>query len=148
MPYELTTTIGKNNPVKFIARDWTLPAGLTTLRPYCIEFRVTFMCEYLDGNGRICEVDSLVQLTNAVQACLWGKTLVAEDDPWKDEICAMEGLGVLSSLVLPSTQLTGLCLLVKVEAERFLFEAEQNGRVWVDRVEARGDGFFAAYQRH
>lgn len=148
MPFQLIKTIGQHSPVKFVTRDWQAKGTAAHLKPHCIEFRITLSCEYLDGENHVVPPDSLLELTQVVCNAVDGKVIIAEDDPWKDELCSMEGLGVLSALVVPSTSLERICTIVMTETDRWLFELEQNGRVWIDRIEARSEGFHAALQRH
>ena len=70
------------------------------LHGYALAFTFVFEAETLDGCNWVQDFGGLKELKERLQKTFDHKLLVAEDDPHKDELCGLAGLGLADVLVV------------------------------------------------
>lgn len=71
------------------------------LHGYALAFTFTFMAE-LDDRNWVMDFGGLKGLKKLLEANFDHKVAIAGDDPWKDEICSLMGLGVADVVIFPN----------------------------------------------
>lgn len=73
------------------------------LHGYALAIKLTFEADTLDANSWVVDFGSLKPIKAWLKETFDHKLLVAHDDPMKDELCSLSGLGLADVLVVPAT---------------------------------------------
>lgn len=71
-----------------------------------------FSTVHLSEEGWVVDFGGFKELRSLLEDRFDHKTLIAEDDPYLDEICALAGVGVLDPVVVPGVGMEAFCLQV------------------------------------
>lgn len=91
------------------------------LHGYALSFKLTFEAEELDERNWVIDFGGLKELKEWLKFTFDHKLAVAEDDPEKDEICALQGLGIAEVIVMPSVGCEGFAKYVYDHTAEWLF---------------------------
>lgn len=83
-------------------RQWRAThSHCSLLHGYALGVKLEFMTDTLDDRNWVMDFGGFSEVKSFLKDLLDHKTLVAEDDPLKDEICALAGVGAAEVIVLP-----------------------------------------------
>ncbi len=102
MPYQSTKQFGHDLGLSCCFRQWRAESHCNQLHGYAIAIRLVFEAEELDVRRWVVDFGSLKSLKQMFVDTFDHKLLVAEDDPDKDDICALAGMGIADVIVVPA----------------------------------------------
>lgn len=102
MPYQSTKQFGPDLGLSCCFRQWRAESHCNQLHGYAIAIRLVFEAEELDVRNWVVDFGSLKSLKQMFVDTFDHKLLVAEDDPDKDDICALAGMGIADVIVVPA----------------------------------------------
>jgi 6-pyruvoyltetrahydropterin/6-carboxytetrahydropterin synthase len=102
MPYQSTKQFGHDLGLSCCFRQWRAESHCNQLHGYAIAIRLVFEANELDVRNWVVDFGSLKSLKQMFVDTFDHKLLVAEDDPDKDEICALAGMGIADVIVVPA----------------------------------------------
>lgn len=102
MAYQSTKQFGHDLGLSCCFRQWRAESHCNQLHGYAIAIRLVFEANELDHRGWVVDFGSLKSLKQMFVDTFDHKLLVAEDDPDKDEICALAGMGIADVIVVPA----------------------------------------------
>jgi len=102
MPYQSTKQFGHDLGLSCCFRQWRAESHCNQLHGYAIAIRLVFEAEELDVRKWVVDFGSLKSLKQMFVDTFDHKLLVAEDDPDKDDICALAGMGIEDVIVVPA----------------------------------------------
>jgi 6-pyruvoyltetrahydropterin/6-carboxytetrahydropterin synthase len=102
--------------------------------------RFEFSAEVLDSRNWVVDFGSLKSLKGILEDNFDHTMLVAEDDPYKDELCGLAGLGVARVILLPKVGCEAFAEMIFEVTEQWLVDAGYGNRVWLESVEVREHG--------
>lgn len=102
MPYQSTKQFGHDLGLSCCFRQWRAESHCNQLHGYAIAIRLVFEAEELDVRKWVVDFGSLKSLKQMFVDTFDHKLLVAEDDPDKDDICALAGMGIADVIVVPA----------------------------------------------
>ena len=102
MAYQSTKQFGHDLGLSCCFRQWRAESHCNQLHGYAIAIRLVFEAEELDVRNWVVDFGSLKSLKQMLVDTFDHKLLVAEDDPDKDDICALAGMGIADVIVVPA----------------------------------------------
>ena len=102
MPYQSTKQFGHDLGLSCCFRQWRAESHCNQLHGYAIAIRLVFEANELDVRNWVVDFGSLKGLKQMFVDTFDHKLLVAEDDPDKDDICALAGMGIADVIVVPA----------------------------------------------
>lgn len=102
MAYQSTKQFGHDLGLSCCFRQWRAESHCNQLHGYAIAIRLVFEAEELDVRNWVVDFGSLKSLKQMFVDTFDHKLLVAEDDPDKDDICALAGMGIADVIVVPA----------------------------------------------
>jgi 6-pyruvoyltetrahydropterin/6-carboxytetrahydropterin synthase len=102
MPYQSTKTYGHDLGLSACFRQHrAVHSHCSLLHGYALSFKFVFECDELDDKNWVQDFGGLKQLKQWLMSRFDHKLVVAQDDPNKDDLCMLEGLGLAEVMVLP-----------------------------------------------
>jgi 6-pyruvoyltetrahydropterin/6-carboxytetrahydropterin synthase len=102
MPFCSTKKYGHEEGLSACFRQWRADhSHCSYLHGYALAFEFTFGAE-LDNRNWVMDFGGLKGLKQALKDTFDHRLIVAEDDPAKDDILTLSGLGLAHTLVLPA----------------------------------------------
>lgn len=148
MPFKSTKTFGHEQGLSACFRQWRAQSHCNLLHGYALAVKITFEAESLDVRNWVVDFGSLKTLKQWLCDTFDHTLLVAEDDPWKDELCALQGLGLARAVVVPATGCEQFAKLIFDCTEVWLKDNGYAPRCWVYSVEVSEHGANSAiYER-
>lgn len=144
MKYCVTKTLNPNKGFSCVFRQWKAKSHCSHMHGYDLIFEVTFEADILDDIGWVVDFGGLDYLKSRIEFFFDHMTIVADDDPYKDEICALQGLGILDATVLPAVGCEAFACWLAVEATDQLEMLGILDRVRVHSATVREHGANAA----
>lgn len=135
MKFISTKTYAHSVGLSCAFRQWRAESHCRFLHGYALQIRVEFEAEEVDTRNWVVDFGSLKGFKQMLEDTFDHKTLVAEDDPYKDEICALAGFGIADVVVIPATGCERFAEYVFGAAETWLEANGYTPRVRVGRVE-------------
>ncbi len=116
MPYRSTKTYGHDVGLSCVFRQHGAKSHCNQLHGYALSVRLEFECEQgqRDANGWVVDFGGLKEVKQWLKDTFDHKLLVAENDPMKDEICALGGLGIADPIVVPGTGCEAFAAMVYI----------------------------------
>ena len=99
------------------------------LHGYAIGVKLVFEAEMLDHRNWVIDFGGLQSIKKMLTETFDHKLLVAEDDPQKDLVCSLSGMGVADVLVVPAVGCEMFAKMVYDMVCEWLHSVGQNGRV-------------------
>ncbi|QWY83377.1 6-pyruvoyl tetrahydropterin synthase protein [Rhizobium phage RHph_X3_2] len=138
--YKSTKTYGHDIGLSCCFRQWRAESHCNLLHGYAIAVRLEFEADELDARNWVVDFGSLKSLKGMLEDTFDHKLLVAEDDPQKDELCALAGLGLADVVVLPAVGCEKFAEYIFGAAETWLQSNGYAPRVRLTSVEVREHG--------
>lgn len=135
-----TKTYGHDIGLSCAFRQWRAESHCRHLHGYALGIRLEFAADELDVRNWVVDFGNLKSFKGWLEDTFDHTLLVAEDDPMKDELCALGGLDVAKVLVVPATGCERFAQYVFECAEVWLKDNGYAPRCWVRSVEVREHG--------
>lgn len=135
MPFKSTKRYTHELGLSAVFRQWRANSHCNLLHGYALSFKFTFACTTRDECLWVQDFGNLDRLKSRLVMTFDHRLVIAEDDPQKDELCALAGLGLASCIVLPGVGCEEFAHYAFKLAERTLHELNQGDRVWIHSVE-------------
>lgn len=146
--YRSTKTYGHECGLSACFRQWRATSHCRFIHGYALAFTFVFEAPTLDACNWVIDFGGLRELKHELQQTFDHKLLVAQDDPQMDELCALAGLGVARTLVLPAVGCEAFARIGWGFANQLLIENAWVPRVRVVSCEAREHGANSAIYVH
>lgn len=142
MPYRSSKTYGHEIGLSCCFRQWRAQSHCRFLHGYALAIHVEFEVDDggLDERNWVVDFGSLKSFKGVMEETFDHKLLVAEDDPEKDTLAMLAGVGAADVVVLPALGCEAFARLIFDYAELW---AKDNGyapRVSVHHVTVREHG--------
>lgn len=135
-----TKTYGHEIGLSTCFRQWRAESHCSLLHGYALAVKLEFEADELDANNWVVDFGSLKSFKQQLVDIFDHKLLVAEDDPEKDTLCGLAGLGLADVVVVPNTGCEAFAALIFEGADLWLREAGYTPRVRLRSVEVREHG--------
>lgn len=140
MTYRSTKTFGHDLGLSAAFRQHRAESHCRFVHGYALAVRVEFEADELDVRNWVVDFGSLKSFKQWLCNTFDHKLLVAEDDPMKDALCSLAGIGVADCVVVPATGCEAFAELVFGCAEVWLRDNGYTPRVRVALVEVSEHG--------
>jgi len=140
MTYRSAKTYGHEIGLSACFRQWRADSHCQFLHGYALSVHLEFEADELDVRNWVVDFGSLKSFKGILEETFDHKLLVAEDDPMKDELCALAGLGVADAIVLPEVGCERFAEYIFAVAETWLVDAGYAPRVRMHSVTVREHG--------
>lgn len=101
--YRSTKTFGHEMGLSAAFRQWRAThSHCRFVHGYALSIKLEFESEHLDARNWVMDFGGFKDIKKALEERFDHKLLVAADDPQKDELCALAGLGVADTVVVPA----------------------------------------------
>lgn len=138
--YISTKTFGHELGLSACFRQHRADSHCRLLHGYALAVRVEFYATELDIRNWVVDFGSLKSFKDMLERTFDHKLLVAEDDPMKDELCALAGLGLADVVVVPATGCEAFAKLIFEYGQLWLKDNGYAPRVHMNSVEVREHG--------
>jgi 6-pyruvoyltetrahydropterin/6-carboxytetrahydropterin synthase len=140
MSYASTKTYGHEVGLSACFRQWRAESHCRLLHGYALAVAFVFEAEELDVRNWVVDFGSLKSLKGWLENTFDHTLLVAEDDPLKDELCQLAGLGLARAVVVPATGCEAFAELIYGATLVWLGDNGYAPRVRLRSVEVREHG--------
>lgn len=140
MPYKSTKTFGHELGLSAAFRQWKAQSHCRFVHGYALAVKFEFEADELDVRNWVVDFGSLKSLRSMLENTFDHKLLVAEDDPYKDELCMLSGIGVADVVVVPATGCEAFAQMIFECAEVWLLDNGYAPRCKLVSVEVREHG--------
>ncbi|UPT53319.1 6-pyruvoyl tetrahydropterin synthase protein [Synechococcus phage Ssp-JY38] len=131
MSYVVTKRLG---PFSACFRNWRAETHCKFLHGHDIEFTITLEADELNEQGWVIDFGAFKPLREKLNNTFDHKVIVADDDPHRDDITALAGLGVLDAVSMVSVGCEAFAAFAAVEMANILSDRGELGRVRVASV--------------
>lgn len=138
--YRSTKTYGHEIGLSACFRQWRAESHCRLLHGYALAVRFEFEATELDVRNWVVDFGSLKSLKGMLEDTFDHTLLVAEDDPMKDELCSLAGLGLARCVVVPATGCEAFARMIYEAAEVWLKDNGYSPRCRLVSVEVREHG--------
>lgn len=140
MTYRSTKTFGHELGLSACFRQWRAESHCRFLHGYALAVRVEFEADALDVRNWVVDFGSLKGFKDMLERTFDHKLLVAEDDPFLDDLTQLAGLGLAHPVVVPATGCEAFAKLIYDYAKVWLLDNGYRPRVRVVSVEVKEHG--------
>lgn len=140
MPYISTKTYGHEIGLSCCFRQWKAESHCRLLHGYALAVRLEFSAYDLDARNWVVDFGSLKSVKQMLQDTFDHTLLVAEDDPYKDELAGLAGLGLARVIIVERTGCEAFAELIYHCVSQWLKDAGYAPRCWVTNVEVKEHG--------
>lgn len=138
--YASTKTYGHEVGLSACFRQWRAESHCRFLHGYALAVKFVFETTELDVRNWVVDFGSLKSLKGWLEDTFDHTLLVALDDPMKDELCQLAGLGLARAVVVPATGCEAFAELIYGATEVWLKDNGYSPRVRLDSVEVSEHG--------
>lgn len=138
--YKSTKQYGHEIGLSCAFRQWKAQSHCNLIHGYAIGVKFIFEAIELDARNWVVDFGSLKSLKGILEDTFDHTLLVAEDDPQKDEICALAGFGIAKVIVVPATGCERFAEMIYDVAEQWLKDNGYAPRVRLHSVEVKEHG--------
>ena len=142
-----TKTYGHEIGLSCAFRQWRAESHCKYIHGYALKVRLEFAATDLDVRNWVVDFGSLKSFKGLLEDTFDHKLIVAEDDPYKDEIMALAGYGVADIIELPATGCERFAEYIFEAAESWLDSNGHGKRVQMLSVEVSEHGANSAIYR-
>lgn len=103
MKYTCTKHYGHDLGLSCVFRQWNAESHCRHLHGYALAVTLEFAADELDDNGWVVDFGSLGAVRSYLQQTFDHKVLVADDDPDKDLLLALQAKGIAEVLIVEQT---------------------------------------------
>lgn len=140
MLFKSTKTYGHEVGLSCAFRQWRAESHCRFLHGYAIAVSLEFAANELDVRNWVVDFGSLKNVKGMLEDTFDHKLIVAEDDPYKDELCGLAGLGVAEVIVVEKAGCEAFAELIFHCVSQWLKDAGYSPRCWLTKVEVREHG--------
>jgi 6-pyruvoyltetrahydropterin/6-carboxytetrahydropterin synthase len=140
MAYQSTKQYGHEIGLSTAFRQHKAGSHCHFLHGYALAVKFTFEAAELDRRNWVVDFGSMKGLKAMLEGTFDHKLLVAEDDPYKDELCALAGIGVADVVVVEKTGCEAFAELIYECAEVWLKDNGFTPRCRLVSVEVKEHG--------
>ena len=140
MTFMSTKTYGHEIGLSCCFRQWRAKSHCRLLHGYALAIRFVFAATELDHRNWVVDFGSLKSLKSMLEDTFDHTLLVAEDDPQKDELCMLQGIGVARVIVVPNTGCEMFAQMIYECTEVWLADNGYSPRCFLVSVEVREHG--------
>lgn len=140
MHYRSTKTYGHEIGLSACFRQWRAESHCRLLHGYALAVKFEFEAVALDVRNWVVDFGSLKSLKGMLEDTFDHTLLVAEDDPMKDELCMLAGLGLARVVVVPATGCEAFARMIYEATEVWLADNGYAPRCRLVSVEVREHG--------
>lgn len=138
--YISTKTFGHEIGLSACFRQWRADSHCRLLHGYALSIKLEFEADALDARNWVVDFGSLKSFKQQLVDTFDHKLLVAEDDPLKDDLCMLAGLGLADVVVVEATGCEAFASMIFEGAALWLRDAGYAPRVRMRSVEVREHG--------
>lgn len=138
--YRSTKTYGHEIGLSACFRQHRAESHCHLLHGYALAVKFVFEAAHLDVRNWVVDFGGLKSLKTMLEDTFDHTLLVAEDDPFKDELCALQGIGVARVIVVPATGCEVFAKMVYECTEQWLRDAGFSPRCRLVSAEVREHG--------
>lgn len=135
-----TKTYGHNIGLSCCFRQWRAQSHCRFLHGYALQIRLEFEADELDERNWVVDFGSLKGFKTWLENTFDHKLLVAEDDPEKDTLCALAGMGTADVVLVDNTGCEAFAEMIFHAAEVWLRDNGYAPRVRMRSVEVSEHG--------
>lgn len=140
MTYRSSKTYGHDIGLSACFRQWKAQSHCHLLHGYALSIHIEFEADVLDERNWVVDFGSLKSFKGQLERTFDHKLLVAEDDPEKDFLCSLAGMGLADVIVVEATGCEAFAKLVYEAAEVWLADYGYAPRVRMHHVTVREHG--------
>lgn len=140
MTYRSSKTYGHDIGLSACFRQWRADSHCRFFHGYAMSVHLEFEADELDARNWVVDFGSLKPFKQQLENTFDHKLLVAEDDPFLDEIREMENVGLAQVVVVEATGCEAFAKLIYECAEIWLKDAGYAPRVRMHHVTVREHG--------
>ena len=140
MPYQSTKTYGHHLGLSACFRQWRAQSHCRFLHGYALAISFKFEAEVLDERNWVVDFGGLKGLKAILEDAFDHRLLVAEDDPMRAQLEALEKLGLAKVVVVPATGCERFAELIFSITQQWLLDAGFAPRCQLVSVEVREHG--------
>lgn len=138
--FKSTKTFGHEIGLSAAFRQWRAESHCRFIHGYALAVRFEFATEELDVRNWVVDFGSMKSLKAMLESTFDHKLLVAEDDPFKDELCSLQGLGLAEVVVVPATGCERFAEMIFECTEMWLLNNGYSPRCKLVSVEVKEHG--------
>lgn len=138
--YVSTKTYGHEIGLSACFRQHRAESHCNLLHGYALAVKFEFGATELDVRNWVVDFGGLKGLRTMLEDTFDHTLLVAEDDPFKDELCGLQGLGLARVVVVPATGCESFARMIYEVTEQWLHDAGFAPRCQLLSVEVREHG--------
>ena len=138
--YVSTKTYGHELGLSACFRQHRAESHCRFLHGYALAVKFEFAADELDVRNWVVDFGGLKGLRTMLEDTFDHTLLVAEDDPFKDELCGLSGLGLARVVVVPATGCEAFAKMIFEVTEQWLRDAGFAPRCGLMSVEVREHG--------
>lgn len=135
-----TKTYGHEIGLSACFRQWGAESHCRLLHGYALAVRFEFCAHALDVRNWVVDFGSLKSLKGWLEDTFDHTLLVAEDDPKKDYLLALQDVGLARVVMVPATGCEAFAKLIFEATEVWLKDNGYSPRCWLYSVEVREHG--------
>ena len=139
--FYVTKTYGHELGLSACFRQWKAKSHCRFLHGYPLSFKLQFGCnddELL--NDWVLDFGGLKEVKAWLVDNFDHRMLIADDDPMKDELAALAGLGLANPIIIPGVGCESFAKIVYDRVTDWLGDTRQAPRVFLHSVEVREHG--------
>lgn len=140
MTFRSSKTYGHDIGLSACFRQWRAQSHCRLLHGYALSVHLEFEADELDERNWVVDFGSLKGFKGQLERTFDHKLLVAEDDPEKDYLCSLAGLGLADVVVVEATGCEAFAKLIYEAAKLWLLDNGYAPRVRVHHVTVREHG--------
>lgn len=126
--YQVVKTYPHSLGLSACFRQHRAQSHCSMLHGYSLAIELTFEADELNETNWVIDFGGLKAVKNMLVSTFDHKLLVADDDPQKDVICSLAGLGVADVLVLPNVGCEAFAEYIYEGVNVLLFDLNQVNR--------------------
>lgn len=100
MPYKSTKTYTHAQGLSCCFRQWRAESHCRFLHGYALQVEITFSAEVLDERGWVVDFGGMDEVKSFLKSTFDHKLLIAEDDPQKELLWALNGADLAYTVML------------------------------------------------
>lgn len=135
-----TKTYGHEIGLSCCFRQHKAESHCRLLHGYALAVKFVFEAEELDERNWVVDFGGLKGLKSILEDNFDHTMLVAEDDPYADELCSLQGLGVARVILVPKAGCEAFAEMIYKVTEQWLLDAGFGPRCRVASVEVLEHG--------
>lgn len=140
MTFRSSKTYGHDIGLSACFRQWRAQSHCRLLHGYALSVHLEFEADELDARNWVVDFGSLKGFKGQLEHTFDHKLLVAEDDPEKDYLCSLAGLGLAEVVVVEATGCEAFAKLIYEAANLWLLDNGYAPRVRMHHVTVREHG--------